>query len=501
MLLVGLMCPRRVGAAPPIRACCDHRVPAPEEMSRDELIALVGEQAQRMATQAARIAAQDAQITALATRAAELMQANEDLADRLARLEHLLSRDSRNSSSPPSKDDEPGKPTLPPRSKRGAGGPKRRPGKQSGAPGFHLAWTDTPDERSDRFPHGPCVCGQDLAAATDLGVADRYQQHDIPQVAVTITQRVTVPGRAFCFILRAVVGVAAGSWLTDSTERVPDIMSLIGVLRRVAHLSLVVESGLQDDQVVVIDQVDQPVLFGDSTRPGVGEHVLERFGFADAFCRIAQCIVDESVDPFEDLPVGLEPMLIVVPAVRCEHEPHSASSCSRRSPDLACCRLSRSRLALAGTRNRYAVSSSAANSSADISTALPRREVISTATRSLLTFSINGKSSAAAPGSSAGLSATLSAAGSPTRRLASHSTIDSPSVFCSTGGANRPDRNPTNVTGCGCSSSNRIRASRWPKATGSTPPKICIVSPAGTTRAQYSSPGFTWRLPVLCCTS
>lgn len=157
-------------------------------MSRDELIALVGEQAQRMATQDARIAAQDAQITALATQAAELMQANEDLADRLARLEHLLSRNSRNSSSPPSRDDEPGKPTLPPRSKRGAGGPKRRPGKQSGAPGFHLAWTDTPDERSDRFPHGPCVCGQDLAAATDLGVVDRYQQHDIPQVAVTITQ-------------------------------------------------------------------------------------------------------------------------------------------------------------------------------------------------------------------------------------------------------------------------------------------------------------------------
>jgi transposase len=156
-------------------------------MSRDELIALVGEQAQRMATQDARIAAQDAQITALATRAAELMQANEDLADRLARLEHLLSRNSRNSSSPPSKDDEPGKPTLPPRSKRGAG-PKRRPGKQSGAPGFHLAWTDTPDERSDRFPQGPCVCGQDLAAATDLGVVDRYQQHDIPQVAVKVIQ-------------------------------------------------------------------------------------------------------------------------------------------------------------------------------------------------------------------------------------------------------------------------------------------------------------------------
>ncbi len=134
-------------------------------MSRDELIALVGEQAGRIA---------------------ELEAANKDLADRLARLEHLLSRNSRNSSSPPSRDDEPGKPPVPPR--RRGGEPKRKPGKQSGAPGFHLAWTDDPDERTDRFPHGPCRCGRDLTAATDLGVVDRYQQHDIPQVAVTVTQ-------------------------------------------------------------------------------------------------------------------------------------------------------------------------------------------------------------------------------------------------------------------------------------------------------------------------
>ena len=61
-------------------------------------------------------------------------------------------------------------------------------GKQSGAPGFHLAWTDDPNEQTDRFPQGPCDCGQDLAQATDLGVVDRYQQHDIPQVTVTIIQ-------------------------------------------------------------------------------------------------------------------------------------------------------------------------------------------------------------------------------------------------------------------------------------------------------------------------
>ncbi|MCA1672585.1 MAG: IS66 family transposase, partial [Actinobacteria bacterium] len=61
-------------------------------------------------------------------------------------------------------------------------------GKQPGAAGANLAWTDTPDERTDRFPQGRCECGHDLADASDLGVVDRYQQHEIPQVSVKVTQ-------------------------------------------------------------------------------------------------------------------------------------------------------------------------------------------------------------------------------------------------------------------------------------------------------------------------
>ena len=152
----------------------------PEELSRDELIVVVRRQAER-------IAAQDQQISAQAGQLAELMEANEALADRLARLEHLLSRNSGNSSNPPSKDEDPGKP-APPDKQRGRGGPKRSRGKQRGAPGTHLAWTDTPNAQQDRFPEGRCDCGHDLAGARDLGVVDRYQQHEIPQVAVTITQ-------------------------------------------------------------------------------------------------------------------------------------------------------------------------------------------------------------------------------------------------------------------------------------------------------------------------
>ena len=151
----------------------DLRVSAPEEPSREELIG--------------QLAARDRQVAAMAGQLAELMEANEALAAKLAQLEHLLSRNSGNSSNPPSRDDDPGR-TPPPEAKRGRAGPARSRGKQPGAPGSQLAWTDAPTERLDRVPQGRCGCGSDLGAARDLGIVDRYQQHEIPQVAVRITQ-------------------------------------------------------------------------------------------------------------------------------------------------------------------------------------------------------------------------------------------------------------------------------------------------------------------------
>jgi transposase len=141
-------------------------------MSRDELIRLVAERD-------AQVAARDGQIAVMAGQLSELMEANEVLAGKLARLEHLLSRNSKNSSSPSSKDDDPGK-TPPAASTRRGGGPTRSKGKQPGAAGANLAWRDTPDERTDRFPQGRCECGHDLAGAKDLGVLDCYQQHCAP---------------------------------------------------------------------------------------------------------------------------------------------------------------------------------------------------------------------------------------------------------------------------------------------------------------------------------
>jgi hypothetical protein len=143
-----------------------------EDLSRDELIELVG--------------ALSARITAAEERSAQLLAVNEALAARVAKLEHLLSRNSSNSSSPPSKDDQPGR--QPPKPKNRREPADRAKGKQKGAPGTHLAWSDDPDQRRDRFPEGECSCGHDLAGALDLGVVDAYQQIEIPLVVAELTQ-------------------------------------------------------------------------------------------------------------------------------------------------------------------------------------------------------------------------------------------------------------------------------------------------------------------------
>jgi transposase len=142
----------------------------PLDAARDALIALQGQLI-------AMLAAQNA---ALAARVAELEE-------RLARLERAASRNSGNSSLPPSLDDQPGRtppPGKPPRGKRG----KRNPGKQPGAPGSHLAWSESPDRTVPHFPRGACACGADLAGAADLGVAASHQQVEIPEMAAAVIQ-------------------------------------------------------------------------------------------------------------------------------------------------------------------------------------------------------------------------------------------------------------------------------------------------------------------------
>ena len=102
-----------------------------------------------------------------------------ELEAKLARLERLISRNSGNSSMPPSGDDQPGK--APPKQKPGRGAGKRKPGKQPGAPGAYLACNDHPDRTENLFPEGNCECGTDLKDAADLGVVFSHQVSDLPE--------------------------------------------------------------------------------------------------------------------------------------------------------------------------------------------------------------------------------------------------------------------------------------------------------------------------------
>src|SRR5271166_205093 len=108
-----------------------------------------------------------------------------ELEERIARLERLISRNSGNSSMPPSADDLPGKKPPERKPQRGSG---RKPGKQRGAPGAHLAWNDKPDKTADVFPAGSCQCGADLAGAADLGVRYSHQVTDLPEARAETTQ-------------------------------------------------------------------------------------------------------------------------------------------------------------------------------------------------------------------------------------------------------------------------------------------------------------------------
>jgi transposase len=116
---------------------------------------------------------------------AELKVQLAEQAEKIARLERLISRNSGNSSMPPSTDDLPGKKPPERRPRRGGG---RRPGKQPGAPGMYLAWHDHPDDTIPHFPAGACACGADLVGAEDLGVRYSHQVTDLPEARAQTIQ-------------------------------------------------------------------------------------------------------------------------------------------------------------------------------------------------------------------------------------------------------------------------------------------------------------------------
>jgi transposase len=133
---------------------------APEEPPPDLRDALIRRQAEEIAALKALVA---------------------DLREQLKTLAREKSRNSGNSSLPPSSDDAvPGR-NQPSRQRWRAAErtAKKKRGKQPGSPGASMTW-EVPDRVVDHYPQGACSCGTGLENAADLGVARSYQQEEVP---------------------------------------------------------------------------------------------------------------------------------------------------------------------------------------------------------------------------------------------------------------------------------------------------------------------------------
>ena len=177
--------------------------------------ALIREQAQLIAAQAGQIAALEATVA--------------DLREQLETAARAGSRNSGNSSMPPSSDDLPGR--KPPRKQRRAAerAEKKKRGKQPGSPGASMTW-EVPDRTEDHHPEGACSCGRDLADAADLGVARSYQQEEIPAAAAERVQHDLHESRCACGRVHAAARPAG----------VPDSALSIGPRLRALAVYLVV---------------------------------------------------------------------------------------------------------------------------------------------------------------------------------------------------------------------------------------------------------------------
>jgi transposase len=144
----------------------------------------------------------EATVTVQAAVIADLRAANAEQAHlittlqaRVAELERRLGKDSSNSSKPPSSDGL-RKPARPQR-RTDERAVRRRPGKQPGAPGAHLAQVAQPDEVVEHAPNWCGSCGADLTGARVVGVEAR-QVFDLPQLRLGVAEHRAQRRRCAC---------------------------------------------------------------------------------------------------------------------------------------------------------------------------------------------------------------------------------------------------------------------------------------------------------------
>ncbi len=141
------------------------------------------------------VAVQTAVIAELRAVNAEQARLIATLQTRVVELERRLGRDSSNSSKPPSSDGL----RKPARAERRDAEQTegRRPGKQPGAPGAHLAQVERPDEVVEHAPERCSGCGADLAGAVVVGVEAR-QVFDLPALRLCVAEHRAERRRCAC---------------------------------------------------------------------------------------------------------------------------------------------------------------------------------------------------------------------------------------------------------------------------------------------------------------
>jgi transposase len=117
------------------------------------------------------------------------------LQTRVVELERRLGKDSSNSSKPPSSDGLRKPARVERRNAEQTEG--RRPGKQPGAPGAHLAQVERPDEVVEHAPERCGGCGADLAGAVVVGVEAR-QVFDLPALRLCVAEHRAQRRRCAC---------------------------------------------------------------------------------------------------------------------------------------------------------------------------------------------------------------------------------------------------------------------------------------------------------------
>jgi hypothetical protein len=80
--------------------------------------------------------------------------------------------------------------------------------------------------------------------------------------------------------------------------------------------------GLEDYDVIAVDQVHEAVLLVDPPRPTALQNMFQLLGLADPRQRITQCGIEQTIDPLARGPIRRLPVEVVLPAVWREDETH-----------------------------------------------------------------------------------------------------------------------------------------------------------------------------------